>query len=861
MEKTELISLLSLRNRDRILVITIFLLVLPALFVHAWLAFKFSSYFGWRLTQDVLFTLVFCTLVALFSRWRMLGPITWPLGLLLYILWLLLVFSEGVSYYLQADTFNDRFFGNLNPHNLGTGVHAFPVMIGGGLILLLLLFGMAGLLLRNLGMSEGPNVVRAPLIVRVGIFITLLVLAVVVDSTPHRLADYFSNYKQSLVVADSPATRAVYARINVNPVGRSRLLAAPGRNVVLLYMESLERIYTDEKVFPGLTPNLDRLRKQGLDFPGMETFPGATYTIAGMFASQCGAPLITSPFSAFDAGSGNNNSVDTFHAGLVCFGDVLHAAGYDQVYMGGAPMSFSSKGLFYKLHGYDQTLGEDELEAAHDGKLPKNGWGLYDSNLFELALNKYRELEKAGKPFNLSMITLDTHPPHGRPSANCPRYGASTNTVLQATYCSDSMVGDFIEQLSKEPNFKNTVVVLMSDHLEMRNDADPLYPKQYHRRPLLFVLNAGHGQRKTRIYHMDVAPTVLGLMGVHTNATFIAGADRSAAEAPDNPLVADEVTYSVLRKVLWSTASSFTLCEGGSLLGWTSDDGFRLGGRDLKMQERGSNAVALNSDQVLTFFITHDNASLLMADRVGVSKLLAERGDASALLIRPSDEPNLGGDLFSIDWIGRHGATAHIAKVPRLQGLSISSQQCKKLIKRVDAAKTGTILDFSKQFTVSTAPRSPKLDSLPTVINFNSNADLRPYRAELNWNPPEPWGSWTLGERVYLGFSLPRTQCHRAELEFSVQPYLVASRPNLDVRVVVNDKPVTVWHFDRSQPAVQTVKIPIVTDDAKCRVDMRFDFSRPGATPPPYPAGENQSALQLYFKSLRIVAPAGQTAD
>ena len=82
----------------------------------------------------------------------------------------------------------------------------------------------------------------------------------------------------------------------------------------------------------------------------------------------------------------------------------------------------------------------------------------------------------------------------------------------------------------------------MSDHLEMRNDAESLYPKDYHRHPLLFFLNAGHGQRLTRIYHMDVAPILLDLMEVRTNATFIAGADRSAVGATDNPLVDDEVT-------------------------------------------------------------------------------------------------------------------------------------------------------------------------------------------------------------------------------------------------------------------------------------------------------------------------------
>ncbi len=772
-----------------------------------------------------------------------------------YVLWLILVFSEGISYYLQADTFNDRFFGNLDPKNLVTSLHAFPVVMGGGLVVLVLLSGMSGMAFYRLGRRGKSDIVRIPATIKGGVVGALLVLMVAVESAPHRLVNYVANYRNSFVVADSPAAEAVYAQINDQPVSRSRLRAAPGRNVVWIYMESLERIYTDNQIFPGLTPNLNRLRSQGLDFTGMESFPGATYTIAGMFASQCGAPLITSPFSAFDAGSGNNNSEDSFQPDLVCFGDVLHAAGYQQVFMGGAPISFSSKGLFYKLHGYDQALGKNELEADYQGKLPKSGWGLYDSDLFDLAIKQYKALEKAGKPFNLTVITLDTHPPHGRPSANCVPYAESPNSVLQATYCSDSLIARFIKELSNEPKFRDTVVVLMSDHLEMANDADPLYPKSYHRRPLFFVLNAGEGERKTKIYHMDVAPTVLGLMGVRTNASFIAGADRSAVGSSDSALTPDQVTYAVLRKILWSSSSGLTICDDDSLLTWAADNMFRLGGRDLKMQERGSMAVALDSDQALTFFVTAKHASALIAKDADVDKLLAERGDASALLIRPLVSAQKDG-LFSIDWVGRNGAKAHIATVPRLLGVSIRSPQCRQLIERVDAEKAEKEFDFSKEFSVSTAPRTPELSSLPAVIEFNSNRDLQPYRTEVNWNPPEPWGSWTLREAAFLGFSLPRAQCQRAELEFTVQPYLTASRPVLNVGLIVNGNRVADWTFDRSQPAVQTIKVPVVTDDADCRVNLRFDYSRPGSTPPPYPVGENQTELQLYFRSLRVNASA-----
>src|SRR5699024_10397937 len=97
-------------------------------------------------------------------------------------------------------------------------------------------------------------------------------------------------------------------------------------------------------------------------------------------------------------------------------------------------------------------------------------------------------------------------------------------------------------------------VVIMSDHLMMRNDAQPLYPDNYHRQPALLVLNAGQGKRPVRLYHMDIAPTVLDLMNVRTNATFIAGADRAVPSAEGSKLVDNPTNVAVLRKALWSHA-------------------------------------------------------------------------------------------------------------------------------------------------------------------------------------------------------------------------------------------------------------------------------------------------------------------
>lgn len=837
------------------------LLALPVLGVHAWVAWTFPSYRGGEFGQDVVFTFAACGLLVLAARWRLLRLATAAVVTLVYLAWLFFVLGEGVSYYLQADTFNARFFAHLNPGNLHAGLRAFPAMIGGGLALFvaMVVLCVASLVwVQRRGRRATATIRSGPAVV----VVVILVLTVLgVDSAPRRLVGYLTRVEQSTQFADTPQGRTVAALLDLHPVAKKDIIAAPGKNIVWIYMESLERLYWDPKVFPGLTPNLDRLRKQGLDFSGFETFSGANYTMAGLFSSQCGVPLFSSPFAGLDAVAGNDTDVSTFHPKIACFGDVLHKAGYEQIYLGGAPSGFSNKGLFFRLHGYDDALGLKQLEAAHGGKLPESGWGLYDSVLFKLALARYRELEATGKPFNLSLLTLDTHPPEGRPSPGCPKYAPSNNSMLQAVHCTDYLVGKFIHALSKQPDWKDTVVVIMSDHLMMRNDAQPLYPKDYHRRPALLVLNAGRGTRSARMYHMDIAPTLLDLMGVRTNATFIAGEDRSPSDAGDSELVDNQVTDAVLRKAAWSRVNEFRLCKKDTLLGWLADGRYDVGGRELGMSYLGRPQVGIRSDQVLDFFIDNANAKLVITGADQQASLIGSRGDASVLTIRPLADASGSSSLFSVDWLGRGGARAHIAEVPRLSGLSITSSNCAGLMRQADAAPAGKTFDFSGRFKTTTAP-PPALPKPPDAIDF-TKAGAVPFERGLGWLPPENFGSWVIGDEAALGFALPAGGCGGAEVRFRLDPYLPPSRSALNIQVWVNGRLATTWHF--VAPAGTSAKLGTVSDDHEvlevgvpirpgesCRARVELRLARPGAAPPPYPKVEDPRPLQLRVLGMRV---------
>ena len=143
----------ALKQTSALIGVAILLLALPALAVHAWMAVTFPSYLHGSFGQDLVFAFAWCGLLVLAVRWRLLGFLSIPVALVVYLAWLFLMLGEAVSYYLQADTFNARFFAHLNPVNLRAGLDAFPVMIGGGIavfgVMLVVCVGLLAWLWRN----------------------------------------------------------------------------------------------------------------------------------------------------------------------------------------------------------------------------------------------------------------------------------------------------------------------------------------------------------------------------------------------------------------------------------------------------------------------------------------------------------------------------------------------------------------------------------------------------------------------------------------------------------------------------------------------------------------------------------------
>ena len=159
------------------------------------------------------------------------------------------------------------------------------------------------------------------------------------------------------------------------------------------------------------------------------------------------------------------------------------------------------------------------MDALTGGNQPKSKWGMYDDTTLDVAFQKFEQLSRAGKPFGLFSLTLDTHPPSGHVTPACSGqvYGDGQNKMLNAVHCADQLIGTFIRKIRSSPYAENTILVVGSDHLVLSSDASALIqaPGGMPRNNLLLVFDAGQPPRivSRAGTTLDIAPTLLSLLG------------------------------------------------------------------------------------------------------------------------------------------------------------------------------------------------------------------------------------------------------------------------------------------------------------------------------------------------------------
>ncbi|MEE9875744.1 MAG: sulfatase-like hydrolase/transferase [Stenotrophomonas maltophilia] len=285
------------------------------------------------------------------------------------------------------------------------------------------------------------------------------------------------------------------------------------KNIVIVYAESLERTYLDQKSFPGLMPNIQRLAAGASDYTDVRASDGTGWTIAGIVASMCGVPLtVWRPEDANELGRLNN-----FLPGASCISDFLSTAGYSLEFMGGADSEFAGKAKFLSGHGFTSVRDRNYFKGMNLPAQDFSSWGLHDDVLLEQAGTRFDELSGKNSPFLLSVLTLDTHHPSGHVPKACGdmEYAGLDERfpILDAVACSDLLISRFVDRILAGPYANDTIVVLLSDHLGMPNDARKILESMDRRNLLLlFDSDIAAGKVSAPATSVDVGAILLSAL-------------------------------------------------------------------------------------------------------------------------------------------------------------------------------------------------------------------------------------------------------------------------------------------------------------------------------------------------------------
>ena len=276
-------------------------------------------------------------------------------------------------------------------------------------------------------------------------------------------------------------------------------------NVVLITVESLSSDFMG--TFHGekdWTPNLDKLASQSLVFSRM--YATGTRTVRGLEALALAVPPTP----------GQSILRRPDYVGLFTLGNALNQAGYQTDFLYGGYGYFDNMNAFYE--GNDFAV-HDRLSIPKEKIFCESVWGVADEILFDKVLETMDERAAKHEPTLEVVMTTSNHRPFRFPEGRVQAEQGSREGGVRYT---DWAIQDFLEKARRKPWFANTVFVLVADHQAAAAGKMALPVHKYHIPCMIYapgLIPAGVNDRL--VSQIDLAPTLLGLLGVSYTSRFL----------------------------------------------------------------------------------------------------------------------------------------------------------------------------------------------------------------------------------------------------------------------------------------------------------------------------------------------------
>lgn len=286
------------------------------------------------------------------------------------------------------------------------------------------------------------------------------------------------------------------------------------RNLITIYVESFENsVFSLENGGANkisYMPLMEELSSKYINFSNTDKIGGAyevrgtSWTASALVAETAGVPIFLK----------TNNDKDKFLDGAVSLGEVLEDNGYKNYFLMGSDANFGKRNSYFTEHGsYDIT---DYFKAKKDRLIHESyytWWGFEDKKLYSFAKRILSRISQSGAPFNFSMLTVDTHFYDGYVDESCPK--KFDEQYANSYYCADIMLVEFIEWIQKQKFYEDTTIVIVGDHLTMRDNFFD-NPKGQERVIYNLFINSSadtENIKNREFSSFDIYPTTLAALG------------------------------------------------------------------------------------------------------------------------------------------------------------------------------------------------------------------------------------------------------------------------------------------------------------------------------------------------------------
>lgn len=347
-----------------------------------------------------------------------------------------------------------------------------------------------------------------------------------------RELDYRGFYKTMDLDAAYARTRALLAEPGVEYVedGRSirrRVPAGPGwakkkKNLVIVLVESFgsEFMVSLGREGESFAPRMDAMKGKSVFFT--DFYATGNRTVRGLEGTLAAFPPLPGDSIVKRKKSSNVATV----------GRVLRDHGYETMFLYGGVALFDGMRRFTSGNGFDRIVEQVDFEDP----VFKTIWGVSDEDILNRAIEEFRRLERVGKPWHTTILTVSNHKPYTYPEGRIDK-DPNAHSRHHAVKYTDWALGEFLDKLKKEPYWDDTVVAVLADH-GARVYGSPAIPIHSYECP--WIITGGGVAAKTvgtLASHVDVAPTLLGMLGAPYVSTFF-GRDvfKTAASAAFVPM-------------------------------------------------------------------------------------------------------------------------------------------------------------------------------------------------------------------------------------------------------------------------------------------------------------------------------------